>query len=388
LAGCATNATSSSPVGSGYTISGCSGVTLGGGAAGDYQVGYSYGAFSVTRATIHVTVSGSQTVGGTPTFTKTDDAPSAITLSGSLACTQVDPATSIAPALPGGTYTVAGFTCSGLTPSDTTDYLVTYSGAAGGFVVSKAQTSLQYNQPNFVSLGSSFRPSALLSSVASPCVDGQNISFTLDAHPVTGVAGAFALESATTSAGQATGAAINTSGWKEGVYTITASYAGTTSCYDSSDSGPLSIAAPGASASGGGWYNLSGSGRINFGFTVRQTSRTANTYAGQLVLINTGKWRIKAALSAYGKTGTTAGSAAGIGDLYWWNQQLSSGGGGWQLAKSGVAVTINFGATTGGKKVNPGNFGTQISYKSSTPQPSTLPNSAPQLLKGGNVNVS
>jgi hypothetical protein len=47
------------------------------------------------------------------------------------------------------------------------------------------------------------------------------------------------------------------------------------------------VSSPGAAATGGGWYTLSGSGRVNFGFTVRKVDSTCASncaYKGQLGL--------------------------------------------------------------------------------------------------------
>ena len=103
------------------------------------------------------------------------------------------------------------------------------------------------------------------------CAPNQVVSFALDANPLTGAAGAYSLGAATTdSSGQATAPAISTTGWLEGVYTINTSFAGTTGCLPSSDSATLTAASSRAAANGSGWYTLSGSWRVNFGFTVRK----------------------------------------------------------------------------------------------------------------------
>lgn len=351
--------------------------------------------FVVSPATVNVRVSGTQTFGGSPTFTQTNDAPGGAGLSGTPSCTTVGASTTIDSSLAGGNYTILGSSCSGMTLGDSVNYAIAYAGVTNGFVVGRASTSIIYNGQQLVTIGNSLVPAATLSSPVAACTNGKTISFSLDANPITGAAVAYPLESATTnSSGQATGAAINTTGWLEGQYTITASFAATASCAASSYEASLAVASPGAAASGGGWFNLSGAGRSNFGFNVRKVVNTTNTYKGQLLLINNGKWRIKGTISSYGLTGTSsltatkAGSASGTGALYWWNAALNSGLGGWQLAQSPVSFTINFSASAAGKKASPGSFGIQIPYRPIAPQPSTLPTSAPQLLKGGTVNVS
>jgi hypothetical protein len=255
-----------------------------------------------------------------------------------------------------------------------------------------ATTSLLYTGGQIANIGSNFTPAAQLSSPASACISGKTISFSLGANPLTGVAGTYSLGSATTnSSGQATLGAIGTTGWLEGVYNLTASFAGTASCDPSTDQAALTVASPGDSANGGGWYTLSGSGRINFGFTVRKTDNTCTsncTYKGQLLLINNGKWRLKGALNAYSKLSTGQGAASGTGTLYWWNQSLNGGLGDWVLAQSGVSFTTNFYDSGKSGKSSTDTFGIRIVYTPVPPQPSSLPNSAPQLLKGGDIKVS
>lgn len=351
--------------------------------------------FVVSPATANVRVSGTQTFGGSATFTQTNDAPAAAGLGGTPSCTKVGTNTTIDASLPGGSYTVLGSSCSGMTLGDSTNYEISYAGVTNGFVVGRASTSIVYGGQQLVMIGNSLVPSATLSSPVAACKGGKTVSFSLDANPLTGAAASYPLGSATTnSSGQATGAGIATAGWLEGQYTITASFAATASCDASSYEASLAVASPGAAASGGGWYSLSGTGRSNFGFNVRKVSNTTNSYKGQLLLINNGKWRIKGTLTGYGLTGTSgltatkAGSATGTGSLYWWNPALNAGLGGWQLAQSPLSFTINFSASAAGKKASPGSFGIQFGYRPVSPQPSALPTSVAQLLKGGTVNVS
>ena len=75
----------------------------------------------------------------------------------------------------------------------------------------------------------------------------------------------------------------------------------------------------------------------------------------------------------------------GTGSLYWWNKSLNKGHGGWQLARTGVAFTAGFTATT---KTSPGSFGIQISYTAVPPQPATLPDSSPVSLKSGKIVIA
>jgi hypothetical protein len=259
-------------------------------------------------------------------------------------------------------------------------------------IQSQAPTTLLYNGDQIVNVGSGLIPGSLLSSSAAACSSGQTVGFSLDADPVTGASGEYALGTATTSSsGQATLPTITTNGWQEGTYLLTTTFVGTATCLASSDTATLTVASPGAAASGGGWYTLSGSGRSNFGFTVRKTSTTCTSscaYKGQLVLVNNGKWRVKGNLTTYSKTSGGQGAASGTGNLYWWDASLDDGAGDWVLAASGVTYTIN--VSDGGKpsKSSSDTFGIRIVYTPVTPQPSTLPNSTPQPLKGGDIRLS
>lgn len=269
---------------------------------------------------------------------------------------------------------------------------ITMSGPQSVTANFTAPTSLLYNGAQIVTLGNSFKPAALLSSSVSSCVSGQTISFSLDRDPTNGNPGPYGLESAVTnSSGQATGAAISTSGWQEGIYTITASFAGTTNCFASSYDATLAVAGTGDSASGGGWYTLAGSGRINFGFTVSKTDNTCKTnctYQGQLLLINTGKWRLKGTLNSYVKLSTGKGAAGGVGDLYWWDSSLNGGLGDWALAASDVSFSANFFDSGKTGKQSTDSFTINIQYTPAPPQPSNLPNSNTlQVLKGGDIRV-
>jgi len=149
---------------------------------------------------------------------------------------------------------------------------------------------------------------------------------------------------------------------------------------------------PARPAAGGGWYTLSGSGRLNFGFTVRKVDSkcTSNcAYKGQMLLVNNGKWRLKGNLTACSKTSTGNGAASGTGDLYWWDTSLNDGLGDWTLAQSGVSYTITFSFSGKSGKSSTDAFGIHIVYTPvALPHPSTLPNSTLQVMKGGDIKVS
>jgi hypothetical protein len=253
----------------------------------------------------------------------------------------------------------------------------------------QATTAVLYNGTQILNVGSALRPAASLASAAPTCVSGQSISFVLDRNPSTGATGQYVLSAASTnSSGQAASSPVNTAGWREGVYEITASYAGVTNaCGPSSDTATLTVAGAGDAASGGGWYTLSGSGRSNFGLTVKKKSD--GSYSGQFTLVNNGKWRLKGTLENYSKTGSS-GAVEGKGTLYFWDRTLNGGLGGWAIAGSSVSFTASFAdnGSGGGKTKTPDTFGVHINYVPQTPQPSTLPNNAPVAIKGGDLRVS
>lgn len=92
---------------------------------------------TVKQVAITVHVSGQETYDGTPTFTAQVDPPSGVDVTGQVSCTAVLPGHSLSGLRPGG-YTLDGTSCSGLTVSDPTDYRLSYTGVADGFVVSRA----------------------------------------------------------------------------------------------------------------------------------------------------------------------------------------------------------------------------------------------------------
>jgi hypothetical protein len=110
-------------------------------------------------------------------------------------------------------------------------------------------------------------------------------------------------------------------------------------------------------------------------------------YKGQLLLINNGKWRLKGTLDTYSKLATGQGAASGTGDLQWWDSSLNGGLGDWALAQSGVSFTAKFYDSGKNGKASTDTFGIRIAYTPVAPQPGTLPNSTPQLLKGGDIKV-
>ena len=120
-----------------YTLqaSSCAGLTLSGADGADYSVVYTNtpNDFTVTPGPVDVAVSGSQTYGGTPSFSGTDTPPPGVTVNtAGVSCTQAG-TSAIAPTLPAGSYALAASSCSGATLSGTNapDYTVVYTSAAG-----------------------------------------------------------------------------------------------------------------------------------------------------------------------------------------------------------------------------------------------------------------
>jgi hypothetical protein len=258
-------------------------------------------------------------------------------------------------------------------------------------------TDLLYNGQQIVTAGDHFLAGAKLSSSSSACVSGQPVTFSLDVDPTTGDPPPYVLGSGTTdSSGQVTVSVGTTPSWLEGCYDITADFAGTSTCLPSTDSATFTVAAPGDSATGGGWYTLSGSGRINFGFTVRKDCKACNCcggscttcsiYKGQALLINNGKWRLKGTLNTYSQK-SNQGAAGGSGNLYWWDATSNGGLGSWVLSEANVAFTMSFSDSGEGGKKSSDKFGIIINHTLVSGEPGGLPNSSPIQLKGGNISV-
>jgi hypothetical protein len=256
-------------------------------------------------------------------------------------------------------------------------YTVRYAGAVDGFVVSRAATTLTYTGQQLILVGATSTLTATLTSGATACVGAAPVAFSLDADPLTGVAGDYLLASATTDAlGRAAAPPVSTTAWRPGVYTVTATFAGGTSCAPSSSSATFTVASPGDAAHGGGWYSLAGSGRVNAGFTVRKVQGTTSTYTGQLRLLNPDRWKLEGTFTTYGTIGTDRGTARGSGELSWWNPALKSGRGDWQLARSGVAFAADFTASSNGRRLLRARSASRSSTRPPLDKP-TLPNSSP-----------
>ncbi|HXZ63152.1 MAG TPA: MBG domain-containing protein, partial [Streptosporangiaceae bacterium] len=362
---CTTTATAASPAGS-YSSS-CTGAS-----DPNYTISYLNGTVTVGQAALTITASSeSTTYGSTPpaitaSYSGFVNGNTAASLTTAPTCT-----TTATSASPVGTYPSS---CSGaVDPNYTFSYL------SGTVTVSQAGTTLAYTGPASISAGSALVPAASLTSSASACQASQPVTFSLNANPTTGATGSYSLGSATTnSSGTATAPSVSTSGWEAGAYMITASYAGTANCDAASVTAPLAVSQAGDVAVGAGTYSVSGVGPVAFGFVVWRIPLTS-IYLGGISVVG-GNWSLIGTVTGYSLTSSTQGVLTGTGTLSWWNPALNHGHGGWQVASSSVSYTATFTTTS---TSSPGSFGIQISYTPVSPQPSTLPNSAPVTLKSG-----
>ena len=127
-------------------------------------------------------VSGSTTYSAsTETFANTNNAPSGVTVSGTLTCTTVNGGTAINAALNAGSYTVDASSCTGLTLSDPVSYVLSYLGVAGGFVVNPAAQAITFTAPGPAVVGGT----ATLSATGG--VSGNPVVFSADATSGPGV---------------------------------------------------------------------------------------------------------------------------------------------------------------------------------------------------------
>ena len=344
-----------------------------------YQIIYAGGAVTVAPATLTVTAkNASMLAGGSPPsygfalsgFIGSDGTSSLTTQP---TCVADDPATAspVSSSTPAGTYPI---TCTGATAAN-----YGFSYVPGTLTVAANPTSLAYTGGQTVLAGSPFNAQALVSSPAAVCLSGQQVSFSLDRNPATGVTGSYPLGSATSAADlpqvrrddrMAAGRLRD--------HRRSQSNGG---CVGSTATATLTVGAAGKVAAASGWYNLPGSGKVTFALVVATLPHSKAPTSAGILTLSTSQWKFAGTVSSYVMTGG-AGSVTGTGLLYWWNSSLNKGKGGWQLAKSGVSYTASFTATTTGKSGQPGSFGINIAYSPVAPQPA-LPNSAPAALGGG-----
>lgn len=303
----------------------------------------------------------------------------------------------VVPVAGNGTYSTTGYalpTSNTGTVAGTWQWEATYSGDSNNstvvavgeqVVVSPAATVTTYTGTDEVGIDSSFVPTATLTSAAAGCQASQPVAFSLSSDPFNGSVETYALGSQNSAPnGTVTGATVSTNGWEDGVYMITASYAGTANCDPSSSTAVLSVTAPGLFALGGGSYAVPALGPTTFGFGVTQTrhGRTTN-YAGQLTVVTNGKWMFQASVTGFGVTSSTQALLSGTGSLHLWTATLNHGRGGWALVASRVPYSATANATT---RNSPGSFGVTISYTPTGSQPA-LPGYAPIALSHGGILI-
>jgi len=248
---------------------------------------------------------------------------------------------------------------------------------------------LSYTGVNLVAAGSTLALSASLTSSAPSCSTGQPVTFSLSVNPLNGSAAEYLLGTANTSpTGVVTVAAVNTTGWQNGTYVVTASYpgatVGATVCPPAATTASLAVTAPGTLGFGAGVYTVPGVGPTSFSFVAALVPFT-KFYVGALTVTTAGKWLFQANVTGYSKASTGHGLLSGKGALYWWNPTLNRSRGGWQLAKSNVTYAATANAAT---KTAAASFGLSISYTPTSPQPTVLPNSSPIALDHGSIVVS
>ena len=263
------------------------------------------------------------------------------------------------------------------------------SSPAGAAVCTGTTTAVSYTGANQVAAGSTLSLTALVTSSAPSCQSGQPVTFSLSVNPLNGSAAAYVLGTVNSSpTGVVTGAAVNTTGWQNGAYMLTASYpgatVGATVCPPATTTASLAVTTPGRLAFGAGFYAVPGVGPTSFGFVTALVPRT-RSYVGALTVTTAGRWLFQANVTGYSKTNTGQGLLIGKGALYWWNPTLNRKRGGWQLAQSGVAYKATANAAT---RTSPASFGISISYTPVSSQPTVLPNSSPIALSRGSIVIS
>ena len=251
-------------------------------------------ALTVTKQTITVNVSGAQVYGGAPTFTQINNAPNGISLTGTLTCGTVNGGTTIVPSRTPGSYTIDGANCWGLGPSDTGNYLVSYTGVTNGFVISKKPATLGFTGNLFWSTGSSSATTSavtftgLVTPSSGGTIDLTKASATFLIYKSTNTAmtapdytcGPVAASSTGVITCQLANVPIDN-------YTVIVQIPSGNAYFSAPNSDPvvLTVYQPTTTefATGGGWVNDPGGNHGNFGFNVKYKSGT--TPMGQSVYV-------------------------------------------------------------------------------------------------------
>ncbi len=254
--------------------------------------------FVVNPEPVTVNVAGSQTYGGSPTFTYTT-VPPGVTVS-ALTCSMVGDTTSINSSLDLGSYTVAGSSCSG---SAGGDYSVGFGGVTGGFVVSADAVTVEVGGSQTYGGSPSF---TYTTSPPGVTVSALTCS-TAGGTPLTGLgAGTYALDGSSCSGSAGANYSLSFGGVADGfvvnpepvtvnvagsqtyggsptftyttvppgvtVSALTCSMVGdTTSINSSLDLGSYTVAGSSCSGSAGGDYSL-GFGGVRDGFVVTKAT--------------------------------------------------------------------------------------------------------------------
>ena len=197
------------------------------------------------------------------------------------------------------------------------------------------------------------------SATSTPTTCTGALTYTIDRNPLTGVVGAYALPT------------TSTTSWLRGVYTVTVTKAASATCAAVSVSTSTLTVQPtattptatGARAYGGGQYTVVGARRVSAGFQI-----SGSTPTGQFRFIQTDTWQFVGALTTYSRTGTT-GTATGTGTLSYWNTTTKA----WVSVGTTIPVSIVFTSGTSGT------LATTFTYTPTVGQPA-LPTTTAQGL--------
>ena len=242
-----------------------------------------------------------------------------------------------------GTYSVkAWFALPVTTNLDLSSTYYTGSSDIGSLVVQpRTGLAIQYSGDTY--LAASTKTGTLRAQLSGPslCLNNQTVTFKRDTTG-DGTYETTIGTQKTDSSGLATYPLNNLTA---GIYEFEISVS-EGNCNGVVNTGTLMVAGSGNSSNGGGFYNLAGTGRINFGYTLQvKSTKTGVTVTGQLLWHVQGKTRLKGTITAFNKacpsmttapSGTTCGYLTGSGNLYSWNSTTNS----WNLTASNVGFQV------------------------------------------------